>query len=284
MILRHVDLSLVVPVHHRGGRLDRSLHELEHFLDRSPVSTELLLVDDRGPDPAASALLREFARRPEVRLIENDRNHGKGFSVRRGMLAARGYHRVFTDADLAYPLPEVWKITDALECGADVAVACRAHDASFPDVAASPAYVHARQMLSRAFNRVVRLTLLPGVLDTQAGLKGFSARAARAVFSRVRIAGFGFDLESLFVARRLGLTLAQVPVRYRLDDEPSTVRIGRDARTMLADLARIRFRALAGAYDHTPPQAGFRPATPIVASLSDTASLQGPQGASIFQA
>jgi dolichyl-phosphate beta-glucosyltransferase len=257
-----VDLSLVVPVHHCGGRLEHSLHALALFLDQAPVRAELLLVDDRGTDPRANALLRALAERPDVRLIENERNEGKGFSVRRGMLAAVGQYRVFTDADLAYPLTEVWKITDALERGADVAIACRALRGSRPQVsAAMRPYYYTRYLVSRAFNHVVRATLLPGVLDTQAGLKGYTARAARAVFSRVHIAGFGFDLECLYVARLRGLTVEQVPVQWRCEQDPSTVRVARDARRMLGDLARIRWRGLTGVYSGEPASAEWRAVT-----------------------
>lgn len=245
-----VDLSLVVPVF-ECARLERTLAELEYFLDSAPFGSEVVLVDDRGSDPWASPLLRRFACRDDVRLLENERNRGKGFSVRRGMLAARGRHRVFTDADLAYPLSEIWKITDALERGADVAIACRVlADSEYQLSSNYLRYFYTRHVMSRAFNKLVRLTLLPGVLDTQAGLKGYTSRATREIFSRVTIEGFGFDLECLYLARRLGLSVEQVPVRFRYDDEPSTVRFMRDARTMTADLARIRWRSLTGAYAH----------------------------------
>lgn len=244
-----VELSLVVPVHHCSGDLGPTLHALARFLDDAPVATELVLVDDRGSDPAAATQLRLLSRRPDVRLIENARNEGKGYSVRRGMLAAVGRHRVFTDADLAYPLTEVWKISDALERGAGVAIACRALEESRYEVA-SPylPYFYTRHFMSRTFNRLVRATLLPGILDTQAGLKGYTAAAAHEVFSRVRIAGFGFDLECLYLARQFNLSVEQVAVRYRCDDEPTTVRFARDGRRMLGDLARIRWRALTGQY------------------------------------
>lgn len=259
-----VELSLVVPVHDCTGRLEASLAALARFLDESPVSAELVLVDDRGSDPEASARLRAIARRPDVQLIENERNEGKGYSVRRGMLAARGRHRVFTDADLAYPLPEVWKISDALEGGADVAIACRVLAESQYELASGYLpYFYTRHAMSRAFNRLVRATLLPGILDTQAGLKGFTAGAAREVFSRVSIAGFGFDLECLYVARRLGFLVEQLPVRFRYDDEPTTVRFARDGRRIMGDLARIRWRALQGAYDApriVPPEPAAVPA------------------------
>jgi dolichyl-phosphate beta-glucosyltransferase len=249
---RAATVSLVVPIHHCTGSLDRLFCELEEFLRRAPVGTELVLVDDRGSHPDASAQLQRFADQTGggVRLLQNDRNRGKGYSVARAMLEATGMFRVFTDADIAYPLDEVWKIVAALEHGADVAIACRVHpESQYVMSARYLRYIYTRHVMSRLFNKMVRLSLIPGVLDTQAGLKGYTAAAAGTVFARVRIAGFGFDLESLYIARRLNLRIDQVPVRYRYNDEPTTVRFVRDARTMAADLARIRWRAWTGAYD-----------------------------------
>jgi len=244
------DLSLVVPVHHCGGPLERSLAALETFVRQSPMMTELIIVDDRGSDPRGTRMLRDFAHRPFVRLLENDRNRGKGYSVRRGMLAARGHFRVFTDADLAYPLSQVWHILRALDLGADVAIACRVlRKSSYEVEARSAPLFHARRVMSRAFNGLVRAALLPGIFDTQAGLKGYTAAAANAIFSRIRISGFGFDLESLYLARHLGLEVLQVPVRYRFHESPSTVRILRDGGRMAVDVARIRWRAMSGVYD-----------------------------------
>jgi hypothetical protein len=109
-------------------------------------------------------------------------------------------------------------------------------------------YIYTRHVMSRVFNKMVRMTLVPGVLDTQAGLKGYTAAAAREVFSRVSIAGFGFDLECLFVARQMNMRIEQVPVHFRYNDEPTTVRFVRDVRTMAMDLARIRWRGWLGRY------------------------------------
>src|SRR5207253_8470269 len=130
-----------------------------------------------------------------VRLVRNDANRGKGFSVARGMGVARGAYRVFTDADLAYPLAEIAKIVRDLETGSDVAIACRVLPES--RYLMSPSFFHylyTRHVMSRLFNRVVRLALLPGILDSQAGLKAFSARAAGLIFPRLTVAGFGFDV------------------------------------------------------------------------------------------
>ena len=247
-------LSLVVPVHHCEGSLDRLFGELDSFLKDAPASTELVLVDDRGRHPEASEMLRRFAQRPRVRVLQNDKNRGKGYSVARGMLEALGEFRVFTDADVAYPLEEVWKIMAALESGADVAIACRVHpESQYTMSARYLRYIYTRHVMSRVFNKMVRMTLIPGVLDTQAGLKGYTAAASREVFSRVSIAGFGFDLECLFVARQLKMRIDQVPVRFRYNDEPTTVRFVRDARRMAADLARIRWRGWTGAYREPRP-------------------------------
>lgn len=246
------DLSLVVPVYDCSGRMARTIAQLTRFLDGARMPTELVLVNDCSPRRETADLLREVAQRPDVRVLENRRNRGKGYSVTRGILSGLGRYRVFTDADLAYPLDEVWKIVGRLEEGADVAIACRVLPDSEYEMASSYLrYLYTRHLMSRAFNQLVRFTLLPGVLDTQAGLKGFTASAAEDVYSRVRIEGFGFDLECLFIARRLGLRVEQVPVRFRYDDEPSTVRFVRDAGTMAADLARIRWRGWTGSYEAT---------------------------------
>lgn len=249
--LAHPDLALVVPVFDCGiVRMQRTLDELAEFLDDAPGSCEVILVNDRSTCARTNERLRRFGAREGVRVLENDRNRGKGFSVARGMLATTARHRVFTDADLAYPLTEVWNILEALEDGADIAIACRVlPDSEYQMSSSYLQYLYTRHVMSRAFNRLVRLTLLPGVLDTQAGLKGFTAKAATEVFSRVSIAGFGFDLECLYVARRLGLRVEQVAVRFRYDDEPSSVRLMRDAATMAVDLARIRWRGWRRGYD-----------------------------------
>ena len=243
------DVALIIPVHHCTGQLDRSLDEIDDFLRRAPRSTEVVLVDDHGRDASASWLLRRFARGPNVRLLRNDRNRGKGYSVRRGMLESSARYRVFTDADIAYPLDEVWRVVERLERGADVAVACRVHPNSKYVMSVSYLrYFYTRHLMSRAFNQLVRVALLPGVRDTQAGLKGYTGRAAEQVFSQVRIRGFGFDLESLYIARRCGFRIEQLPVRFRYADEPSTVRFLSDGLMMASDLARIRWRGWTGQY------------------------------------
>lgn len=247
-------LSVIVPVWNGAERLSQTLYALHHVLASEPYSTELIVVDDcSGPDAVHTIqAFRDDVRRDDarVRVVRNDDNRGKGYSVKRGMLAATGALRVFIDADLAYPPEEIDAIVDALEKGNDVAVACRLLPGS--RYVMSPTffpYLFTRHLLSRAYNTLVRRLLVGSILDSQAGLKGFTSEAAQLIFSRLTIQRFGFDVECLYIAQRHGQRLAQVPVTFRYDDEPSTVRFVRDGTRMLTDLGRILVNARRGRYD-----------------------------------
>ena len=243
-------LSLVVPVYNGVARLPAALDQFRAFLRSRPYSWELIFVDDHSDDRVAQMLDAFSTEAPCVQVLHNDRNMGKGYSVSRGMRAARGRFRVFTDADLAYPTTEIDKILDALQQGPDVAVACRVlPDSRYLMSPSFFSYLYTRHVMSRLFNALVRWTLIPRVRDTQAGLKGFSAKAADLVFPRLTIPRFGFDVEALFIARKFGLTIQQVAVNFRYDEEPTTVRFVKDAANMARDLARIRTNEWRRRYD-----------------------------------
>lgn len=247
-------VSVIVPVWNGAEQLPRTLFALQQQLARQRYATELVVVDDCS-GPGTVRAIERFCSAVEseaacIRVLRNDRNRGKGFSVKRGMLAAAGALRVFTDADLAYPAEEIDSIVDALEQGADVAVACRVLRES--RYVMSPTffpYLFTRHLMSRAYNAFVRALLVDGVLDTQAGLKGFTRAAAELIFPRLTIPRFGFDVECLYIGQRHGLRLAQVPVTFRYDDEPTTVNLVRDSARMLSDLGRIAVNARRGRYD-----------------------------------
>jgi dolichyl-phosphate beta-glucosyltransferase len=232
----------VIPVHNAARQLPATLSAVEDYMRRRP-GTEVVFVDDASTELQTVRQLQDFARSTRmVTVLRNRRNMGKGFSVTRGMLQASGTYRVFTDVDLAYPIDEVDKILRELESGSDVAIGCRV-------------MLYTRHLMSRAFNTFVRLTLLPGVLDTQAGLKGFTSRAAHAVFSRATVAGFGFDVECLYIAQQHGFSVTPVPVAFRYDDEPSTVHFVRDSVRMARDVARVRVNGWRGVYRRSVPAA-----------------------------
>ena len=243
-------LSLVIPVYNAADQLPSTLDAVDTFAGRYPASIEVIFVDDHSTELETQAILATFAaERPYVRVLRNATNRGKGFSVTRGMLAARGRHRVFTDVDLAYPLDEVHKIVGELEAGADIAIACRVLPES--RYLMSPSFFHylyTRHLMSRAFNKVVQTFLLPGILDTQAGLKGFTAHAAQVCFERATIPGFGFDIECLYIAQQHQLSIKQTAVNFRYDDEPTTVRFARDSNRMLQDIWKVKTNAMRGQY------------------------------------
>lgn len=243
-------LSLVIPVYNAADQLPATLRSVDAFATRYPGSIEVLFVDDHSSEVETQVILQDFTRqRGYARLLRNAQNRGKGFSVTRGMQAARGRYRVFTDVDLAYPLDEVHKIVRELQSGADIAIACRVLPES--RYLMSPSFFHylyTRHLMSRAFNKVVQYFLLPGILDTQAGLKGFTAEASQLCFSRTTIPGFGFDIECLYIAQQHGMEIKQTAVNFRYDDEPTTVRFARDSNRMLQDIWKVKTNAWRGQY------------------------------------
>jgi len=242
-------LSIVIPTWNGGRRLTATLDHLAEFRTRLGFPTQIVIVDDCS-ERFTARIAGTFAANNELtELLTNETNRGKGHAVARGMRYARGAYRIFVDSDLAYPSCQISKLLRALEGGSDVAIACRVLPES--RYVMSPTffrYLYTRHLMSRLFNRLAQQILLPGILDTQAGLKGFTARAAEIVFSRQTLCGFGFDLECLFIARLHGLEIEQVPVDFYYNEEPSTISFARHGAGMLMDLARVRRNGARGLY------------------------------------
>jgi dolichyl-phosphate beta-glucosyltransferase len=235
-------LSIVVPAFNEAARIGDSIKKIDAFMRRLPLSSELIVVDDGSIDDTAEVV--EQMKAKHLRLVRNDRNHGKGYSVRQGILAASGKYVLFTDADLSAPIDEANKLLDiALHDGADIVIGSRAIDRSYIEKHQS----HLRELGGIAFNIMVRLLLGLRLRDTQCGFKLFDRQKSRRIFELQRTFGFGFDPELLFLAKRQGLKIRETPVHWS-HAEGSKIRFLRDGIRMFFDLIKIRWNAIVGRY------------------------------------
>lgn len=227
-------LSVVIPAYNEENRLPGTLAAILLFLRARGRAFEIVVVDDGSTDQTVA--IAEQAG-PEVRVLKNPGNRGKGYSVRNGMLSAQGEWRLMCDADLSTPIEELSALEEALQGGAQIAIASRAVEGAQLEKRQSIM----RESSGRFFNLLVRWLHLKGIKDTQCGFKLFTAGAAEAAFRESRLDGFAFDVEALVLARRQGFTIREVPVRWR-NDEQSRVSFGRGLAAFI-DLFRLRFRA-----------------------------------------
>jgi dolichyl-phosphate beta-glucosyltransferase len=232
-------LSLVVPAYNEATRIAASLERIAAYLTSLPYDSELIVVDD-GSDAAGRKAVEEALAvlRPGLirHLLRHETNRGKGAAVRTGCMAARGRYVAFIDADLAAPPESLSGLLAALEAGADVAVGVR-RQADGSDMRDSRSLK--RRLAGRLFAFAVRAILIPGLIDSQCPLKAFRGEAAKRLFALQRIDTWSFDAELLYLARRLGMTTAQVPVSWSAV-EGSHLRLTRSVGE-LVNLLRIRW-------------------------------------------
>jgi dolichyl-phosphate beta-glucosyltransferase len=230
----------VIPAYNEERRLVPSLRRVDEYLSTRPYASELVVVDDGSVDRTAE-LVRAFASsapdRVRVRVLAHERNRGKGSAVRTGCLAAQGEYVVFTDMDLAVPVEEVGRVLERLEAGADAAVGTRLHPGGQDMRSSQPPL---RRLAGRLFVLVRRLVAVPEFHDTQCPLKGFRRQAAQRLFAAQRLSGWAFDVELLYLAKRWGLHVEEVPVRW---DHIAGSHVGLRplvAAQVLWDLLRLR--------------------------------------------
>ena len=238
------ELSIIVPAFNEERRLPKTLDGIEAYLASRRFNAEIIVVDDGSTDGTAALVEDRRSGSPSLRLVSNGQNCGKGFSVRHGMLEARGEIALFTDADLSTPIEEADKLLAALREGAfDVAIGSRALDRSLIRVHQSPA----RELAGIIFNFTVRMITGLPFSDTQCGFKAFRRERARIVFEQQRCEGFGFDPEILFLAQRHRLRIIEIPVHWS-HNSGSKVRVMIDSVRMFAELLTIRWNSWTGRY------------------------------------
>ena len=236
--------SIVIPAFNESSRLRPTLDSLLRFTQAQKWDVEILVVNDGSTDDTAQ-VVREYGKaHPQVLLLENPGNRGKGFSVRNGMLHARGEICLFTDADLSSPIEEAQKLVAAIHQGADVAIGSRWLKSEL-QTERQPLY---RQAFGRIFNLVLRLVLGMRLVDTQCGFKAFRRGAAQRIFPLQKIERWGFDPEILFLARRAGLRVDEVAVVWA-HCEGTRLNPFRDGMRMFGEVLRIRWYSMTGAYN-----------------------------------
>jgi glycosyltransferase involved in cell wall biosynthesis len=235
--------SIVIPAYNEGARLGATLDRVLTHVARQAWDAEVIVVNDGSWDDTADLVRARERENRNLRLIENPGNHGKGYSVRNGMLNATGEVLLFTDADLSAPIEQANTLFSAIESGADVAVGSRWLE---PELQAQRQSL-LRQFYGRSFNLVLRIILGLKLKDTQCGFKAFRREAARTLFSLQTIEGWGFDAELLFLAQRLGFRIKEVPVVWS-HATGTTINPLRDGLHMIKEVLTIRRNALAGRY------------------------------------
>jgi glycosyltransferase involved in cell wall biosynthesis len=238
-------LSIVIPAYNEAGRLPASLEQLADYLAAQPYTSEVLVVDDGSTDNTA-AVAEGFAAQFRSLRVLREPHRGKGGTVKAGMLAASGDHVLFADADFSMPVGDLAKFVPVLHAGYDVAIASREGPGArrFNE----PGYRH---LMGRVYNLIVRLFAIGGLQDTQCGFKCFRREVAQKVFRLQTMNGWGFDVEVLYIARKHGYRISEVPIDwyYGASSKVSPVR---DTMRMFREVFEVRWNDLCGRYSRLP--------------------------------
>ena len=239
--------TIVIPAYNESARLGATLEKVLAYVHAQGWDAEVIVVNDGSRDRTADIVRAFAAKDPALRLVENPGNRGKGYSVRNGMLNARGRIVLFSDADLSSPIEEAPKLLDALEAGADIAIGSRWLRAE-TQTQRQPLH---RQVFGRIFNLMLRITLGLQFKDTQCGFKAFKQPAVQAIFPLQQIERWGFDPEILFLARKFKFKVQEIPVAW---GHSGGTRINPlvDGSRMVMEMLRIRWHDLTGKYNGDP--------------------------------
>ena len=239
------DLSIIIPAYNEEALIAGTLDGLQTYLSARPEKFEIIVVDDGSQDETVASIQAWKNRSgTDLHVLINQKNMGKGFAIRRAVLESRGLYLIFIDADLPYELYAIDDFLKALRSGCDLAVGSRVLPGS--EVRGVPAL---RYAAGQVFSWMVQAVLFKGLPDTQCGFKSFTSVAAKEIFRRLTIGGFGFDVEMLFVARKLKFAIQPVAVHMIEHRHRSRVRLFVDSLKMFGNLFMVRWMDWQGKYD-----------------------------------
>ncbi len=238
-------LSVVIPAYNEEKRITPTLESVYAYLSRQPFTWEVLVALD-GPTDDTLSVVRAFGvDKPEVRCLDRAENRGKGYTVREGMLQARGQVRLFMDADNSTDITHFEQMKSLFAEGYDVVIGSRdAKDVTGAQQAVPQPFL--KRLLGDAGNLFIQLLAVPGIWDTQCGFKAFTAVSARRIFSVSQIDRWGFDMEALAIARRHNFRIGIVPTKW-VDDADTHVNL-RDYVNTIFEVLRVRWNLITGTY------------------------------------
>lgn len=239
-------LSIVIPAFNESQRIISTLHKISSYIPSKFDIYEIIVVDDGSTDdtsPLVSSISNELR---NIHLIKENKNRGKGFAVKKGVLCSSGSLVLYCDSDMSTPIEEMGKMLPWIERGYDIIVGSRGLKES-QIIVRQPWY---RELMGRIFNLFVQALIMRGIEDTQCGFKLLRGDVAREIFKKVQLAGFSFDVEALFIAKKSGFRIKEVPVQWA-NSSNSRVSIVHDPIKMFKDLFRIRYYWLTGSYKNS---------------------------------
>jgi glycosyltransferase involved in cell wall biosynthesis len=236
-------LSVIIPAHNEENRLPDTLEQVLHFLEGQPFTSEVIIVENGSVDKTFEVAQRFARENDNVRVLQSER--GKGAAVKRGMLEAQGEYRFMCDADLSMPVEKIKKFMPPALEDFDIAIASR--EAKGAVRYNEPTYRH---LGGRGINFIIQTLILPGLNDTQCGFKCFRASVANDIFGLQTLHGWSFDIELLYIARKRGYRIHEIPIHWYHHPETKVSAL-HDALLMIRDIFRIHANARRGAYNET---------------------------------
>jgi len=233
-------LSIIIPAHNEEKRLPKTFYAIDKYLKRQKYKAEVLVVENGSKDRTV-AVTEEFAKKQKYIKLIIVKTRGKGLAVKAGMLAAKGEYRFICDADLSMPIEELAKFLPP-ESDSDLAIGVR--EGKGAKRVGEPAKRH---IIGRIFNLFIKLSILPGFEDTQCGFKMFKAEAAEKLFKIQKLNGIGFDIELIFLAKKAGYTIKEVPITWYFDPD-SRIKLFKDSLRAIIEVGQICFSWIKGEY------------------------------------